>query len=401
MSQIPYIFNQLVAHIPKDTFDRLVKQCNGNAYVKSFSCWSHLLVMVWAQLTSRRSLRDIETSLRAHSDKLYRMGIGTGVSRNNLASANARRDVSIYRELAQRMMRKASGVGIKDGTLELIRRRFCLNGFFAIDSSTITLDLHKFPWSAPQQECGGVKFHTMFDLLRGVPRSCIVTGHEERDQTFMEDYAYERGCFYIFDKMYFKTRGLFRVEDSGAYFVTRIKRNAVYRVTENRPVSGTLVLADKTIEFTSRWAKAGYPKPMRKISFYSKEKAEVLEFVTNNFELEAATIALLYKYRWQVELFFRWVKQHLKINSFYGTSANAVMMQIYIAISCFCLLAIAADSVKFKGSLYEFANLMSVSLTERRWLDDLVNGYCPQKPSDKPVQLSIFDSDILLQLECE
>ena len=203
------------------------------------------------------------------------------------------------------------------------------------------------------------------------------------------------------DSNNFKTRGLFRVEDSGAYFVTRIKRNAVYRVTESRPVSGTLVLADKTIEFTSRWAKAGYPKPMRKISFYSKEKAEVLEFVTNNFELEAATVALLYKYRWQVELFFRWVKQHLKINSFYGTSANAVMMQIYIAISCFCLLAIAADSVKFKGSLYEFANLMSVSLTERRWLDDLVNGYFPQKPSDKPVQLSIFDSDILLQLERE
>lgn len=127
----------------------------------------------------------------------------------------------------------------------------------------------------------------------------------------------------------------------------------------------------------------------------------MLEFVTNNFELEAATIALLYKYRWQVELFFRWVKQHLKINSFYGTSANAVMMQIYIAISCFCLLAIAADGVKFKGSLYEFANLMSVSLTERRWLDDLVNGYCPQESSDKPVQLSIFDSDILLQLERE
>lgn len=194
MSQTTYIFNQLVAHIPKDSFDRLVKQRNGNAYVKSFSCWSHLLVMVWAQLTSRRSLRDIETSLRAHSDKLYRMGIGTGVSRNNLASANARRDVSIYRELAQRMMRKASGIGVKDGTLELIRHRFCLNGFFAIDSSTVTLDLNKFPWSSPQQDCGGVKFHTMFDILRGVPRSCIVTGHEERDQTFMEDYTYERGA---------------------------------------------------------------------------------------------------------------------------------------------------------------------------------------------------------------
>lgn len=392
MTHIPYIFNQLTAHLPKDTFDRLVKKYNGNAYIKNFSCWNHLLVMIWSQLTARHSLRDIETSLRAHSDKMYRMGFGRNISRNNLANANSKRDVAIYREMAQVMMLKASGIKRKDDILSLIAEVFNLNGFFAIDSSTVTLDLKKFNWSIPQKDRGGIKLHTMYDLLRSVPRLCLVSGHEERDQTFMEDYPYEQGCFYMFDKMYVKALGLYRVETAKAFFVTRMKKKMVYEVVEQHPVDGVYILADKTITFTSRFTKKGYPSRLRLISFYNDQKNQTIVFITNNFKLDPATIALLYRYRWQIELFFRWIKQHLRINFFYGTSANAVMIQIYTAFVSFCILALAADAISYKGTLYEFSNIMSVSLTEKEWLTNLLQRY-EKQVSRKPVdtQLALFD----------
>lgn len=396
MTQIPYILNQLIAFIPRDFFDRLVRKYDGNKYVKNYSCWNHLVVMIWSQITSRRSLRDIESSLRVHSDKIYRFGIGSNISRNNIAHAMATRDVSIFRELAQEMMRRASKISIKDEVLDLLTQSFNVSGFFAIDSSTVSLELDKFTWTIPQKEWGGIKLHTMFDLLRLVPTLCLITGHEERDQTFMADYPYESNCFYIFDKMYFKTHGLYKIHSVGAYFVTRIKDNVIYDVITEQQVDGIHVLADKTIRFSSRWARQGYPEPLRLIFFYSAEKNAVLKFVTNNTELDAATIALLYKYRWQIELFFKWIKQHLRITRFYGTSANAVMSQIYIAFITYCTLAIAADALKHKGTLYEFANIMSVSLTERVMLKDLIVRYNREK-SEANIDLgpSLFDFDNL------
>lgn len=251
MAQIPYIFNQIVSFIPKDVFDRLVVKHKANNYVKDYTCWSHLLVMMWAQLTGRRSLRDIESSLRAHSDKTYRMGIGRCISRNNIANANARRDVSVYRELAQVMMGRTGYLSEKDETLSAIGRIFNLNVFFAVDSSSVSLELTRHRWSVSQKGVGGIKMHTMYDLLRNAPRMCLITGHEERDQTFMEDYPYESGCFYMFDKMYFKTRGLERVRSNGAFFVIRIKSNVIYEVVDDMPVVGVHVLADRLIRFTS------------------------------------------------------------------------------------------------------------------------------------------------------
>lgn len=397
MAQIPYIFNQLVSFIPKDVFDRLVVKHKANNYVKDYTCWNHLLVMMWAQLTGRRSLRDIESSLRVHSDKTYRMGIGRCISRNNIANANARRDVSVYRELAQVMMGRTSYLSEKDDTLSTIGRIFNLNGFFAVDSSSVSLELKRHRWSVSQKGVGGIKMHTMYDLLRNVPRMCLMTGHEERDQTFMEDYPYESGCFYMFDKMYFKTRGLERVRSSGAFFVIRIKSNVIYEVVDDMPVGGVHVLADRLIRFTSRWASRGYPENLRLISFYSTDKNSVISFVTNNFDLDAATIALLYHYRWQIELFFRWIKQHLRVTSFYGTSANAVMIQLYTAYITFCTLAVATESCRFKGSLYEFSNIVSVSLTEKIMLTDLVKRYFTINDSPNQTDYpSLFDSDILL-----
>ncbi len=388
-----YIFNQLCSFIPKDIFDRLVKKYNGNYHVKHYTCWNHLLVMIWAQLTSRRSLRDIETSLRAHSDKLYRLGVGRRISRNNIANANAKRDVAIYRELAQIMMLRTARLSVRDGTLAKIGEIFRLNGFFAIDSSTVSLELKKFAWSVPQKEWGGIKLHTMYDLMRNVPRMCLVTGHEERDQTFMEDYTYDPGCFYMFDKMYFKTRGMHKVHSAGAFFVIRLKRNVIYEVLDRSPAEGVHVLSDETIRFTSRWASQGYPDNLRLIKFYSTEKNLVLAFVTNNFELDAATVALLYRYRWQIELFFRWIKQHLRINAFYGNSANAVLIQVYTAYISFCTLALAADGIKYNGSLYEFSNMVSVSLTEKTALCDLVKRYINGGVTEESDgMLSLFDS---------
>ena len=372
MPQIPYIFNQLTSYIPRDIFDRLVKKYNGNRYVKDYHCGNHLAVMLWAQLTGRESLRDIESTLRAHNDKLYRMGMGLHISRNNISNANAKRDVGIFRELAQEMMARTSRLSVKDPVLSMIGESFGISGFFAIDSTTVSLELNKFSWSVPQKGWGGVKVHTMYDLLRNAPRMCMITGHEERDQTFMEDYPYEQGCLYMFDKMYFKTAGMGKVQICGAYFVTRLKKNVKYETTVINPVDGNLVLIDNTIRFSSRWAKLGYSDELRLIEFYSVEKNQVIVFVTNNFDMDAATIALLYKYRWQIELFFRWIKQHLRIKSFYGTSPNAVMTQIYIAFISYCILAIAADEVGFNGSIYEFANIISVSLTEKIILKDLI-----------------------------
>lgn len=396
MSQIPYVFNQLSRFIDRDYFENLVARYHGNQYVKEFSCWNHLLVMIWAQLTSRRSLRDIEVSLRAHSDKLYRMGIGKHISRNNISHANTKREVAIYRELAQRMMQKATCIRFRDPQLEELSCLFSISGFFAIDSSSIKFDLNRYPWSVPQQGVGGIKLHTMYDLLREVPKMCLITGHEERDQTFMEDYPYEKESLYIIDKAYMKTRGLFAIEKSKAFFIVPIKRNVKYLVVKDdtehsNPIE---VIADRTIEFTSRWAKAGYPKRLRLVTYYVEKKGKAMQFLTNNFKLPAETVALLYKYRWNIEVFFKWIKQHLRINSFYGTSANAIMIQIYTAFIAYCILALAADAISYKGSLYDFANMISVSLTEKVYIKELIDRYQePNEEKEKSILPSLFDFD--------
>ena len=394
MPQIPYVFNQLSQFIDRNYFEILVARYHGNQYVKEFSCWNQLLVMIWAQLTSRRSLRDIEVSLRAHGDKLYRMGIGKHISRNNISHANSKREVAIYRELAQRMMQKAACVKFRNPQLEELSVLFSISGFFAIDSSSVKFDLSRYPWSVPQQGVGGIKLHTMYDLLREVPRMCLITGHEERDQTFMEDYPYEKECLYIMDKAYMKTKGLFTIEEAKAFFIVPIKRNVKYLVLKDDTKHDTPieVMADRIIEFTSRWAKAGYPKNLRMVTYYVEEKGTAMQFLSNNFKLPAEKVALLYKYRWNIEVFFKWIKQHLRINSFYGTSANAMMIQIYTAFTAYCVLALVADAISYKGSLYDFANMISVSLTEKVYVRDLIVRYQElNEEKGKTLLPSLFD----------
>ncbi len=393
MTQIPYVLPQLCTYIDRDYFEMLVKRYHANAYVKSFSCWNQLVTMTWAHLTRRVSLRDIECSLRGHRSKLYRMGIGKNVSRNTIANANARREVAVFRELAQRMMERASKTSVKNDELAEIGARFKVNGFFAGDSSTIYLDLGRYAWSTPQRGRGGLKLHTLYDLLRLVPTMALLTGHEERDQTFLEDYPFRRGSIYMFDKAYVKTKSLNHINNEGAWFVVRLKARMAFEVIRDMPSFGASlvdndvrIMGDHIIRFTKRWAKTGYPGELRLVRYYCAEKNELMMFLTNNFTLPPLIIALLYRYRWEIETFFRWIKQHLRIESFFGTSANAVMIQIYIAVTVFCTLSLAVDDLKFEGSLYDFSRLLSTSLSEKVWLRDLAKQFNQEEEqTDKDV----------------
>lgn len=376
MAQVAYIFNQLCSLLPRDHFEYLVKKHEGNSYMKTYSCWNHFLVMLWAQLTGRESLRDIESSLRAHKDKLYRLGMGKNISRNNLSHANATREVSIYRDFAQKVMNiTLSQVGTEEKELFTLSDGFNLSGLFAVDSSTVYLDLTKFNWSVPQRGRGGIKLHTLYDILREVPVLCLITGHEERDQTFMENYPYRKGGMYVFDKAYIKTASMKEIDSISAYFVVRRKRGMSYSVIKELTAAVAPIYGDKEISFSNRWARKGYPGNLRLVQYYSMERNEVLDFLTNNFQLPAMTIAESYRNRWNIELFFRWIKQHLYVTRFYGTSANAVSIQIYVAVSAYCLVALAKALYDFKGTTYELLRVLSVSLFERQPLKDVLDRY--------------------------
>lgn len=376
MAQVAYIFNQLCSLLPRDHFEYLVKKHEGNSYMKTYSCWNHFLVMLWAQLTGRESLRDIESSLRAHKDKLYRLGMGKNISRNNLSHANATREVSIYRDFAQKVMNiTLSQVGTEEKELFTLSDGFNLSGLFAVDSSTVYLDLTKFNWSVPQRGRGGIKLHTLYDILREVPVLCLITGHEERDQTFMENYPYRKGGMYVFDKAYIKTASMKEIDSISAYFIVRRKRGMSYSVIKELTAAVAPIYGDKEISFSNRWARKGYPGNLRLVQYYSMERNEVLDFLTNNFQLPAMTIAESYRNRWNIELFFRWIKQHLYVTRFYGTSANAVSIQIYVAVSAYCLVALAKALYGFKGTTYELLRVLSVSLFERQPLKDVLDRY--------------------------
>lgn len=368
MSQTPYLFQQLCLFLPRQHFDYLVKKYDGNRYVKSYTCWNHLLTMVWAQLTGRLSLRDIVCSLQAHRSKLYRLGMGTSVCRSTISEANASREVGIYRGMAQEMMRRTACIGVVCPELEEIFGGLSVAGLFAVDSSTVHLPLAMFPWSVPQRNGGGIKIHTMFDILRNIPVTCLVTGSEERDQAFMDGYTYAPSCMYLFDKAYVKTAGLFSINRTGAFFVVRLKAGMRYTVVGADPeanMKDCRVLADERIAFTGRWAKKGYPEELRLVSCYCPEKNRALMFLTNNFDLPAWLVAYAYRNRWAIERFFKWVKQHLHITAFYGRSPNAVFIQIYTAVIAYCLTAKFADEYKIQCSNYELSRALGMSLTEK------------------------------------
>ena len=369
MNQGRYIFSQLCDFLPVDFFKWLVKKYEGNKYVKSFTCWNHLLVLLFGQLSNREGLRDLVVTLAPHKRAFHHLGFGKSVTRSNLSKANEVRDVRIFREFANRMIAIAreKRAGVKDF--------FLSNKVYAFDSTTISLCLSVFWWTRLHHGRGGVKMHTLYDVTTDIPSFVIITDASVHDSKVMDQIPYESDSFYIFDRAYMATEHLFQIEMSEAYFVVREKSKILYKVLEDKHCSNpdTGVMADQIIVFTGNKTKKQYPRELRRVVFYDSENNRTLVLYTNNFEVSAEQIALLYKYRWRVELFFKWMKQHLRIKEFYGTSENAVQIQIYAALAAYCLVAIVEHEMQLDMDTYDVLRILSTSLLTRMPLRDLLD----------------------------
>lgn len=369
MNQGRYIFSQLCDFLPVDFFKWLVKKYEGNKYVKSFTCWNHLLVLLFGQLSNREGLRDLVVTLAPHKRAFHHLGFGKSVTRSNLSKANEVREVRIFREFANRMIAIAreKRAGVKDF--------FLSNKVYAFDSTTISLCLSVFWWTRLHHGRGGVKMHTLYDVTTDIPSFVIITDASVHDSKVMDQIPYESDSFYIFDRAYMATEHLFQIEMSEAYFVVREKSKILYKVLEDKHCSNpdTGVMADQIIVFTGNKTKKQYPRELRRVVFYDSENNRTLVFYSNNFKVSAEQIALLYKYRWRVELFFKWMKQHLRIKEFYGTSENAVQIQIYAALTAYCLVAIVEHEMQLDMDTYDVLRILSTSLLTRMPLRDLLD----------------------------
>lgn len=355
------IFAQLMEFLPIYEFRKCVKRYNGNYKVQSFTCWEQFLCMSFAQLTYRESLRDIEACLRAAHKKLYHMGIRSKVSRNTLANANQVRDWRIYADFAQVLIGIARKLYIdEDFGVELQQTAY------ALDATIIDLCLSLFPWAKFRNRKGAVKLHTLMDLRGSIPVFILITHGKVHEVTVLDDLIIEAGAIYIMDRGYLDFRRLYGIQQTSAFFVTRAKSNFKFkRLYSNKVDKSTGVQCDQIIVLTGFYAKKDYPDKLRRIRYHDAEHNNTLVFLTNNFTLPALTIAKLYRCRWQVELFFKWIKQHLRIKAFYGTTENAVKTQIWVAISVYVLVAIVKKRLNLEHSLYTILQILSVTLLEK------------------------------------
>jgi hypothetical protein len=355
------IFAQLMEFLPAYEFRKCVKRYNGNYKIKSFTCWDQFLCMAFAQLTYRESLRDIEACLRAAQNKLYHSGIRSRVSRNTLANANQVRDWRIYADFAQVLIGIARELYInEDFGVELQQT------VYALDATIIDLCLSLFPWAKFRNRKGAIKLHTLIDLRGNIPAFVIITHGKVHEVTILDELIIEAGAIYIMDRGYLDFRRLYKIHRSLGFFVTRAKSNFKFRrLYSNKVDKTTGVRCDQVIMLKGFYAKKDYPDKLRRIRYYDAENNRTLVFLTNNFILPAPTIAKLYRCRWQVELFFKWIKQHLRIKAFYGTTENAVKTQIWIAISVYVLVAIVKKRLNLNHSLYTILQILSVMLLEK------------------------------------
>lgn len=355
------IFAQLMEFLPIYEFRKCVKRYNGNYKIKSFTCWEQFLCMSFAQLTYRESLRDIEACLRAAHKKLYHMGIRSKVSRNTLANANQVRDWRIYADFAQVLIGIARKLYIdEDFGVELQQTAY------ALDATIIDLCLSLFPWAKFRNRKGAVKLHTLMDLRGSIPVFILITHGKVHEVTVLDDLIIEAGAIYIMDRGYLDFRRLYGIQQTSAFFVTRAKSNFKFkRLYSNKVDKSTGVQCDQIIVLTGFYAKKDYPDKLRRIRYHDAEHNNTLVFLTNNFTLPALIIAKLYRCRWQVELFFKWIKQHLRIKAFYGTTENAVKTQIWVAISVYVLVAIVKKRLNLEHSLYTILQILSVTLLEK------------------------------------
>jgi len=362
MNQGQTIFSQLLSFISKYEFDKCVERYDGNYRVRSFRCWEQFLVMCFAQLTYRESLRDIEACLGSMSKRLYHNGFKSRVSRSTLAEANEQRDWRIYADFAHGLMAEARALYRNDNDFELELS----NMAYAFDSTTIELCLSLFPWAKFRKYKAAVKVHTQLDLRGYIPMFIHITSGSVHDVNIMDQLVYEAGAIYVFDRGYIDFERLYKIEESKAYFVIRAKKNLVFERIYSQPVDRTTgIRCDQMIKLKIVNSSALYPEKIRRVKYYDKEKNERYVYLTNNIELPAITIANLYKERWKIELFFKWIKQHLRIKVFYGTSSNAVNTQIWIAVSIYLIVAIMKKKLQLEQSLYTILQILSISLFEK------------------------------------
>ena len=364
MNKDKYVFAQLVEFLDCFKFRRIVAKYQGDRYIKSFSCWNQLLVMMFGQLSNREGLRDLIVALEAHWRKLYHLGMGKSVTRSNLAKANEQRDYRIFEDFAYHLVAEA-----RSKSTEKI---FGFEGHvYAFDSTTIDLCLEVFEWAKFRKHKGGIKIHTLYDIEAQVPAFFHITTASTNDIKAMPEIPYEKGAYYIFDRGYNDFSNLFKIEQIEAIFVVRAKKNLKFKQNLWKRRLPKNVLSDSTIEFTVYKSSKDYPIPLRRVVYYDEEQGRTFVFLTNNFVLPAPIIAELYRNRWSVELFFKWLKQHLKIKKFWGTSENAVRIQIYCAIITYCLVVILKHDMKLERSVYEILQIVGISLTDKTNLRDL------------------------------
>ncbi len=382
------LFAQLMDFLPWTTFTRLVDQYGGDHYAKSFACTEQFRVMAFAQLTYRESLRDIEVCLSAQAAKLYHMGFRHEIKRSTLADANETRDWRIHAEFAQRLIVQARRLYSGDSFgVELE------NTAYALDSTTIDLCLSLFPWALFRTTKSAVKMHTLLDLRGNIPSFIHISDGKLGDVKVLDILVLEPGAFYVMDRGYLDFERLYAMHQAQAFFVTRAKSNTQFRRVYSAPVDrSTGIICDQTIALTGTTSRKDYPAHLRRIRFKDPETGKTLVFLTNNFAVTAATICALYKARWQVELFFKWIKQHLRIKKFYGNSENAVKSQIWIAVSVYVLVAIVKKRLNLDASLYTLLQILSVTLFEKMPLQQAFQGSGYEMPEGDPSnQLNLFD----------
>ena len=362
------VFAQVMEHLPLHTFRRIVARYAGERKVKSFSCLDQFLSMAFAQLTFRESLRDIEACLRAQRSKLYHLGLRSTVARNTLANANAVRDWRIYADFAQSLITIARPLYVDEPFgVEL------QHTVYALDTTTIDLSLSVFPWASYQATKGALRLHTLLDLRGNIPTFIHISDGKMNEVRILDQLIPEPGAFYIMDRGFLDFARLYRLHQAGSFFVTRAKRNTQAQRRYSKPVDrSTGLLCDQTIFLTGTYTPQYYPSPLRRIRFKDPQTGKTLVFLTNNFVLPAFTITELYRCRWQVELFFKWIKQHLRIKAFFGTSENAVKSQIWIAVSVYVLVAIIKKRLHLSASLYQILQILSLTMFERMPLDQLL-----------------------------
>ena len=364
MNKDKYVFAQMVEFLDNYKFLRIVKKYDGNKYVKHSTCWNQLLTLMFGQLCNRESLRDLIVALNAHQEKCYHLGVGKHVTRSNLAKANENRDYRIFEDFAFHMISEARKKRVND--------IFKLNGnVYAFDSTTIDLCLKLFPWANFSTYKGGIKIHTLYDVETQVPAFIHITEAKINDVRAMDVITYESGSFYVFDRAYNDYHRLYKIHMMDSFFVVRAKTNIKARVLKWKRRLPKNILSDCEIELTGFYTQKSYPETIRLVRFWDEEDEREFVYLTNAKHIPALQVAELYKNRWQVELFFKWLKQHLKIKKFWGTSENAVKIQVYSAIIAYCLVAIMQHDMKLNRSTYEVLQILGISLTDKTPLRNL------------------------------